>query len=80
MASTEDLCWSNCEDLFTGVDFDCLYSLQAQTLAGAKNPEYPYTVLLHTGKITISLDLGRCIETFYNMAGDVNSDSAPVEW
>ncbi len=80
MASTEDMRWSNCEELFEGVDFDSLYSRQLKSLAGDKNPGYPYTVLLHTGRITISLDLGRCIETLYDGPEDWRSGSMNADW
>jgi hypothetical protein len=79
MASTRDLCWSKCEDLFSEVDLDSLYSQQKSALASGKNRSYPYAILLHTGKITISVDLGHCIEEMYGMEYDQGVDSARIQ-
>jgi hypothetical protein len=58
MASIADLCWTSSEDLFRDVDLDTLYSRQLKTIGVQDFERYPYVVLVHTGKITIGIDLG----------------------
>ena len=57
MASIADLCWTSSEDLFREVDLDTLYARQVKTMAVQDFKQYPYVVLVHTGKITIGIDL-----------------------
>ena len=59
MASTNDMCWSNSEELFTDLDLDALYSVQSERVAGNAPDQYPYMVLVYTGKITIAINLER---------------------
>jgi len=59
MASIEDLCWTLTEDLFRNVDLDLLYVRQLKCMGAEACEHYPYLILIHTGKITIALDLGR---------------------
>jgi len=70
MACTSDLCWTYSEDLFRDVDLDSLFALQQRALGGENCESYPYLVLLHTGKITIAIDLGRCVEMADELASD----------
>lgn len=57
MASTEDLYWCSTEELFRDVDLDLLYMRQHKQVAGDKMGRYPYMILVHTGKITIGINL-----------------------
>lgn len=59
MASIAELCWTTSEDLFRDVDLDELYMRQAATIGGPCQADHPYLVLVHTGKITIAINLGR---------------------
>lgn len=58
MASIGDLCWNRSHDLFADVDLDALYVRQAKTVHGDHRSHYPYLILVHTGKVTIGIDLG----------------------
>jgi len=58
MASIVDLCWTSSEDLFEDLDLDALYARQLRTTGGDSCPNYPYLVLVYTGKITIGINLG----------------------
>lgn len=58
MASIAELNWTSSEDLFREVDLDCLYARQLKVIGAENNHYYPYLVLVHTGKITIGIDLG----------------------
>lgn len=62
MASIVDLSWTNSEDLFDGVNLDTLYMIQHERVIGRNSGEYPYMILLHTGKITIAINLDGCYE------------------
>jgi hypothetical protein len=62
MASIVDLCWTSSEDLFENLDLDALYARQVRTVGGDSCPKYPYLILVHTGKITIGINLGRRFE------------------
>lgn len=57
MASIADLSWTSSEDLFREIDLDTLYERQLKTMAVQDFRHYPYVVLVHTGKITIGIDL-----------------------
>ena len=59
MASIVDMCWTRTEELFEDVDLDSLYLTQARRLAADNNDHYPYLILLHTGKITIAVNLSK---------------------
>ncbi|MCA1961869.1 MAG: hypothetical protein LDL33_13880 [Desulfomonile sp.] len=59
MASIEDLCWTLTEDLFHNVDLDLLYVRQLKCMGAEACEHYPYLILIHTGKITIAVDLSR---------------------
>ncbi|MBM4325940.1 MAG: hypothetical protein FJ118_02145 [Deltaproteobacteria bacterium] len=59
MASIVDMCWTRTEELFEDVDLDSLYVNQARRLAVDNNEHYPYIILLHTGKITIAVNLSK---------------------
>jgi hypothetical protein len=74
MASIADLCWTTTEDLFRDVDLDDLYMLQATTIAGSSHAGHPYLVLVHTGKITIAIHLGRCSDHFQGQTGQLWED------
>lgn len=58
MASIVDLCWTNSEELFRGLDLDALYMRQTSVIGGDRRSGYPYLLLIHTGKITIGISLG----------------------
>jgi hypothetical protein len=58
MASIVDLCWTSAEDLMRDIDLDTLYAQQLKTIGGENNPDYPYLLLIYTGKITIGISLG----------------------
>jgi len=62
MAYIADLCWTSSEDLFREVDLDSLYARQLQTMAVQNFQQYPYVVLVHTGKITIGIDLSHSFD------------------
>lgn len=70
MASTSDLCWNHSKDLFSDVDLDSLFELQQRALGGENCESYPYLILLHTGKITIGIDLGNCVEIVDEYSSD----------
>ncbi len=57
MASTEDLYWWSTEELFRDVDLDLLYLRQHRQVVGENVAHYPYMILVHTGKITIGINL-----------------------
>ena len=58
MASIVDMCWTNSEELFDGLDLDDLYMRQIRVMGRDRRSGYPYTLLVHTGKITIGISLG----------------------
>lgn len=58
MASTVDLCWTTAEDLMREVDLDSLYERQVRAIGATRNENYPYLLLVYTGKITIGINLG----------------------
>jgi hypothetical protein len=60
MASIEDLCWTNAEDLFGDLDLDDLYVRQVDVFGAASDQSYPYFLVVYTGKITIGINLGLC--------------------
>ncbi len=74
MASIADLSWTTAEDLFRDVDLDDLYMRQADTIAGPCHAGHPYLVLVHTGKITIAIHLGRCPDRFQGRTGNLWED------
>jgi hypothetical protein len=59
MASIADQCWTSSEDLFRDVDLDALYERQLRAIGGESCKRYPYLILIHTGKITLGINLGR---------------------
>lgn len=59
MASIEDLCWTHAEELFRNLDLDSLYVRQLKCMGAEECEHYPYHILIHTGKITIAVDLSR---------------------
>jgi hypothetical protein len=59
MASIADLCWTSTEDLFEDVDLDELFLRQLRTIGAEHWDNYPYLILVHTGKIAIGINLGR---------------------
>ncbi|MEW6111210.1 MAG: hypothetical protein AB1473_21310 [Thermodesulfobacteriota bacterium] len=59
MASIVGMCWTRAEELFVDVDLDSLYVTQARRLASENSDHYPYLILLHTGKITIAVNLNK---------------------
>lgn len=63
MASIEDLCWTNAEDLFGDLDLDDLYVRQVDVFGAAADETYPYFLVVYTGKTTISINLGLCTGT-----------------
>jgi hypothetical protein len=58
MASIVDLCWMTSEELFEDLDLDPLYISQMRVLGGDLGRSYPYILLIHTGKITVGINLG----------------------
>ncbi len=62
MGSIVDLCWTNSEELFSGLELDDLYMRQAKVIAGNRRSRYPYVLLVHTGKITLGISLGSAEE------------------
>lgn len=58
MASIVDLCWTNSQDLFADVDLYSLYVRQLRALGAEADGDYPYHILIYTGKITIGINLG----------------------
>lgn len=64
MASIVDLCWMTSEELFMDVDLDDLYLRQIRVLGADQGRAYPYLLLIHTGKITVSVSLGDRLEMF----------------
>ncbi len=63
MASIEDLCWTNAEDLFGDLDLDDLFVRQVDVFGAAADHTYPYFLVVFTGKITIGINLGLCTGT-----------------
>ncbi len=57
MGSISELCWTSAEDLFRELDLDGLYARQVAVLGSFSSPNYPYLVLIYTGKITIGISL-----------------------
>jgi hypothetical protein len=62
MASIAELCWTHSEELFRDVDLDALFERQHRTLRSGDCTEYPYLILVYTGKVTIGLELGNSID------------------
>ncbi len=58
MGSTVELCWTAAEELFKDLDLDDLYERQVRVLDSGSCRDYPYLVLVYTGKITIGISLG----------------------
>ncbi len=58
MGSTVELCWTAAEELFKDLDLDDLYERQVRVLDSVSCRDYPYLVLVYTGKITIGISLG----------------------
>jgi hypothetical protein len=72
--------WAAAEDLFSEVDFDFLYAVQLRSLGTPGAGDYPYALLVHTGRILISINLANWIglEDGPNARGlPVLSDAAP---
>jgi hypothetical protein len=46
------------EELFADVDLDALYMRQIRVLAADGGRPYPFLLLIHTGKITVGINLG----------------------
>jgi hypothetical protein len=59
MASISDMSWISAEDLFNDLDLDRLYLRQMQTMGAESWTHYPYMILVHTGKISLLIELGR---------------------
>lgn len=74
MASIAELCWTTSEDLFRDVDLDDLYARQAAMIGGTCQAGHPYLVLVHTGKITIAINLGRSSDRFPGRTGGLWDD------
>jgi hypothetical protein len=58
MASICELCWTNTEELFDDLDLDPLYLRQLKVLGSGCGNEYPYLLLIYTGKLTLGISLG----------------------
>ena len=58
MASIADLSWTSSEELFRDLDLDVLYARQIKAVGAESCPNYPYLLLVYTGKITIGISLG----------------------
>ncbi|MCX5860576.1 MAG: hypothetical protein NTW27_00400 [Deltaproteobacteria bacterium] len=58
MASIADLCWTTSQDLFADLDLDALYVRQLRAIGAEGDSQYPCHILVHTGKITIGINLG----------------------
>jgi hypothetical protein len=63
MASIADLCWTSSEELFRDLDLDVLYARQIGAVGAEACPNYPYLLLVYTGKITIGISLGPSSES-----------------
>ncbi|MGD9817349.1 MAG: hypothetical protein AB7V04_01480 [Desulfomonilaceae bacterium] len=61
MASIIDLIWTNCEDLFKGIDVESMFECQKKLLVGPGKVDYPFTVLINSEKITLGVNLERNI-------------------
>jgi hypothetical protein len=62
MASVSDLCWTTSADLFRDVDLDFLYLRQLDAMRVKDREEYPFHLLVFTGKITIGINLANRFE------------------
>jgi len=62
MASIVDLSWTTSEDLLEDIDLDALYARQLEAIGGRHYNNYPYLILVYTGKITIGINLGTGFE------------------
>jgi hypothetical protein len=58
MASIADLCWTSSEELFRDLDLDVLYARQIRAVGAEWLSNYPYLLLVYTGKISIGITLG----------------------
>jgi hypothetical protein len=63
MASIADLCWTSSEELFRDLDLDVLYTRQIRAVSAQSCSNYPYLLLVYTGKITIGISLGPRFES-----------------
>jgi hypothetical protein len=61
MASIAGLCWTAAEELFRDLDLDELYMRQIAALDLRDNRDYPYAVVIFTGKITLGISLGTAL-------------------
>jgi hypothetical protein len=62
MAAIGDLCWTSSEELFRDIDLDDLYARQVQAIRADRCPQYPYLLLVFTGKITIGIAMAGSAE------------------
>jgi hypothetical protein len=58
MGSVDALSWSNAADLFEDLDLDDLYLRQVGVINRETCKNYPYTLLVFSGKITLGINLG----------------------
>ena len=70
MGSVSELSWTSAEDLFRELNLDSLYARQVGVLGPFSSSNYPYLILIYTGKITIGINLA-------NTAVDQDSSSDP---
>lgn len=86
MGSTAELCWTDAAELFRDLDLDDLYARQVRVLDSVSCRNYPYLVLVYTGKITIGICLGVRDEScdssgkFRRAAGSGKHDDSFFSW
>jgi hypothetical protein len=86
MGSTGELCWTAAAELFTDLDLDDLYARQVRVLDSVSCRNYPYLVLVYTGKITIGISLGERHQSFDSSgklrraAGPGKRDGSVFSW
>jgi hypothetical protein len=76
MASIVDLRWTNSQELLADLDLDLLYVRQLQAIGGSQYKNYPYVLLLHTGKIMIGIDLGYSAFIFRDFGAGIRASGA----
>jgi len=77
MACIADLCWTSSEELFRDLDLDVLYARQVRAVGAECCTNYPYLLLVYTGKITIGISLGPSFESLDGAWGFGSANGRP---
>lgn len=79
MATIRDMCWAGSEELFEDVDLRRLQQGQRELLIGGTDNPYPDLLLVHTGKISIAINL-ECDDELWAETGPPTNDYLTYLW